>query len=79
MNRARISVMIAYNGGMTNNVIRVAAESPKIIVLANGIQIGDLPPSPVAMGINPKIVVTEVKIIGRKRTLPAFKIARHLL
>jgi len=34
------------------------------MVLAMGAQISDFPPSPIAMGNTPNIVVMEVKIIG---------------
>ena len=53
-----MSVVIAYNPGITNSVINVATASPKMIVYAIGIHIGDLPPNPIAIGISPKIVVT---------------------
>ena len=77
-NNACRSAVIAYNAGIINNVRKVDAESSKIIVLASGIQMGDLPARPIAIGIKPHTVVTEVKIIGRKRTPPPLRIARHL-
>ena len=74
-----MSVVIAYRAGITNSVIVVASASPKIIVYAIGIQIGDFPPKPIAIGMRPKIVVSEVRMIGRNRILPPFRIAYHLL
>ena len=74
-----ISVVIAYKEGMTNSVISVANASPKIIVFAIGVQIGDFPPNPSDIGISPNMVVNEVSIMGRRRILPPFSIAYHLL
>ena len=37
---------------------------PKIIVLAIGPQTTDVPPKPIAVGMSPAIVVTEVRRIG---------------
>ena len=47
------------------------------MVYAIGIQIGDFPPRPIAIGMSPMMVVREVRTIGRNRTLPPFKIAYH--
>ena len=58
---------MAYKFGITNNVKSVEKNNPKIIIYANGTQIGDFPPKPIAIGISPEIVVTLVSIIGRKR------------
>ena len=72
-----MSVVIAYNAGMTKSVNSVAKVSPKMMVLANGIQIGDFPPNPTAIGINPQTVVMVVNRIGRNRTPAPLRIARH--
>ncbi len=51
------------------SAVRVENTSPKIMVLAIGPQITDVPPRPIAVGRRPAMVVTEVRTIGRSRVV----------
>lgn len=62
---------IAMKLGIINNVNTVDTNNPKRMTLARGAHVSEVPPSPNAIGINPEIVVMDVRIMGRKRSLPA--------
>ncbi len=55
---------------------RVANPRPHIIAVASGAQKGDLPPRPKAIGANPKIVVRDVRMMGRIRTWQPLRMAK---
>ena len=47
--------------------VNVENTRPKMMVLAIGPQITDLPPRPRAVGVVPAMVVSDVRRIGRRR------------
>ncbi len=63
--------------GTRNSVKIVPMLKPQTITFASGLQMSDLPPMPIAIGIRPNTVVMVVRRIGRRRNLPALRIERQ--
>ena len=57
--------------GMIKRVSMVETNNPNNITFANGAHVSEVPPNPNAIGTRPEMVVNDVKMIGRKRNLPA--------
>ena len=70
--RDRKSSSIRYRLGTKNNVIAVANKTPNAREMAIGINMNVSGSSLVMRGMSPTKVVTEVKMIGRKRATPAW-------
>ena len=68
---------MATRHGTKKRVKTVSTNKPKRMTLARGDHIFDMPPIPNAMGIRPEIVVKEVRIIGRRRSLPELTMLRR--